>query len=59
MVKRCQGHRGGERLVKRPWLQLMCYTLVSGYEVGCIFWSGESRQDKGPKWQVEESERIR
>ena len=45
----CQGHRSGERLVERPWLQLVCCTPVSGHEVGHIFWSSESRRDKGPK----------
>jgi len=44
-----QGHRGGEQLVERPWLQLMCCTPVSGREVGCVFWSKGSRQDRGPK----------
>jgi len=23
---------------------------VSGHEVGCIFWSDGSHQDRGPKW---------
>jgi len=27
----------------------MCCALVSGCEVGCVFQSEESRQDKGPK----------
>jgi len=27
----------------------MCCTPVSGHEVGCIFWSEGSRQDRGPK----------
>jgi len=31
-----QGHRNGERLVERPWLQLMCCVPVSGREVGHI-----------------------
>ena len=44
-----QGHRGGERLIERPWLQLMCCTLVSGCEVGRVFRSEGSRQDRGPK----------
>jgi len=44
-----QGCWGGERLVERPWLQLMCCTLVSGHEVGCIFRNERSHQDRGPK----------
>jgi len=44
-----QGHRGGERLIERPWLQLIYCTPVSGREVGHIFWSEGSRQDRGPK----------
>jgi len=46
----CQGRQSGERLVERPWLQLMCCAPVSGREVGCVFWSSKSRQDRGPKW---------
>jgi len=46
----CQGHQSGERLVERPWLQLMCCTPVSSCEVGRVFQSSESCQDKGPKW---------
>ena len=45
----CQGHQSGERLVERPWLQLMCCTPVSSCEVGRVFQSSESCQDKGPK----------
>ena len=44
-----QGRRGGERLIERPWLQLMCCAPVSGREVGRVFRSERSRQDKGPK----------
>jgi len=44
-----QGHRGGERLIERSWLQLICCAPVSSCEVGCIFWSEGSRQDRGPK----------
>ena len=44
-----QGHRGGEQLIERPWLQLMCCAPVSGREVGCVFQSDGSRQDRGPK----------
>ena len=44
-----QGHRGGERLIERPWLQLICCAPVSGCEVGRVFQSEGSRQDRGPK----------
>ena len=44
-----QGRRGGERLIEQPWLQLMCCTPVSGREVGRVFWSNRSHQDRGPK----------
>jgi len=44
-----QGRRGRERLVERPWLQLMCCAPVSGREVGRVFWSEGSCQDRGPK----------
>jgi len=44
-----QGHWGGERLIERPWLQLMCCAPVSGREVGRVFRSEGSRQDRGPK----------
>ena len=36
--------------VERPWLQLMCCALVSGREVGRVFRSDGSRQNRGPKW---------
>ena len=45
----CQGCRSGEQLIEQPWLQLMCCALVSGREVGRVFWSEESRQDRSPK----------
>jgi len=44
-----QGRRGRERLIERPWLQLICCSLVSGHEVGRVFRSEGSRQDRGPK----------
>jgi len=44
-----QGHRGGERLIERSWLQLICCAPVFGREVGRVFWSEGSRQDRGPK----------
>ena len=51
-----QGRRGGERLIEQPWLQLMCCALVSSREVGRVFRSRESRQDRGPR---ESSEGVR
>jgi len=44
-----QGRRGRERLIERPWLQLMCCAPVSGHEFGRVFRSEGSRQDRGPK----------
>jgi len=44
-----QGRRGGEQLIEQPWLQLICCALVSGREVGRVFWSEGSRQDRDPK----------
>ena len=44
-----QGCRGRERLMERPWLQLMCCAPVSGHEVGHVFRSEGSHQDRGPK----------
>jgi len=44
-----QGHWGRERLIERSWLQLICCTPVSGCEVGRVFRSEGSRQDRGPK----------
>jgi len=35
-----QERRGGERLVERPWLQLMCCAPVSGREVVTYFGVG-------------------
>jgi len=51
----CQGCRSGERLIERPWLQLMCCAPVSGREVGHVFRSEGSRQDRGPKELIEGS----
>jgi len=51
-----QGRQGGEQLIERPWLQLICYTPVSGRGVSRIFWSEGSHQDRGPK---ESSEGVR
>ena len=44
-----QGRQSGEQLVKRPWLQLMYCALVSSREVGHVFRSSGSHQDRGPK----------
>jgi len=44
-----QGRRGRERLIERPWLQLICCAPVSGHEVGRVFRSEGSHQDRGPK----------
>ena len=52
-----QGCWGGERLIEQPWLQLICCALVSGREVGCIFQSKGSCQDKGPK-ELSEGARV-
>ena len=39
-----QERRGGERLIERPWLQLMCCVLVSGREVsGIPYWVRKSK----------------
>jgi len=46
---------GSSYIIERPWLQLICCTPVSGREVGCVFWSDRSRQDRGPK---ESSKRV-
>jgi len=48
-----QGCQSRERLVERPWLQLICCAPVFSHEVSCIFWSKESHQDKSPKWASE------
>ena len=45
-----QGRQSGERFIEQPWLQLMCCAPVSSREVGCIFQSDRSCQDRGPKW---------
>jgi len=50
-----QGRRSGERLIERPWLQLMCCAPVSGREVGHVFRDEESRQDRSPKESSEGS----
>jgi len=50
-----QGHRSGERLIERPWLQLMCCAPVSGREVGRVFRNEKSHQDRSPKESSEDS----
>jgi len=44
-----QGRQGGERLVERPWLQLMCCALVSGREVVAYFRVGEVTKTEVPR----------
>jgi len=44
-----QGYRGRERLIERPWLQLICCAPVSSREVGHVFRSEGSHQNRGPK----------
>ena len=51
----CQGRWSRERLIERPWLQLMCCAPVSGHEVGRVFRSEESRQDRSSKESSEGS----
>jgi len=46
---RSQGHRGGERRMERPWLQLMCCAPVSGREVVAYFGVREVANDRGSK----------
>jgi len=53
----CQGHRSRERLVERPWLQLVCCVPVSGREVGRVFRSSKSCRDRGPK-ELSEGARV-
>jgi len=52
-----QGCQGRERLIERPWLQLICCVLVSSREVSRIFWSEGSHQDRGPK-ELSEGARV-
>ena len=52
-----QGCQGGEQLIERPWLQLICCAPVFGHEVGRVFRSGESRQDRGPR-ELSEGVRV-
>ena len=53
----CQGHRSGERLIEQPWLQFICCAPVSGREVGCVFRSEGSCQDRVPK-ELSEGARV-
>jgi len=54
-----QGRRGGERLVERPWLQLMCCAPVSSREVVMYFGVGEVAKTEVLRRQVKESEWTR
>jgi len=54
-----QGRRGGERLVERPWLQLMCCAPVSGREVVTYFRVGEVAKTEVLRRRVKESEWTR
>jgi len=51
-----QGRRGGERLVERPWLQLMCCAPVSSCEVVAYFGVGEVAKTEVLRRRVKESE---
>ena len=48
-----QGHQSREQLIEQSWLQLMCCAPVSSCEVGRVFQSDGSRQDRGPKKTIE------
>jgi len=54
-----QGRRGGERLVERPWLQLMCCAPVSGREVVAYFRVKEVAKTEVLRRRVKESEWTR
>jgi len=54
-----QGRRGGERLVERPWLQLMCCAPVSGREVVAYFGVREVAKTEVLRRRVKESEWTR
>jgi len=54
-----QGHRGGERLVERPWLQLMCCAPVSSREVVTYFRVKEVAKTEVLRRRVKESEWTR
>jgi len=56
---RSQGRRGGEQLMERPWLQLMCCTLVSSHEVVAYFGVREVAKTEVLNRRVKESEWIR
>jgi len=53
-----QGRRGEERL-ERPWLQLMCYTPVSGHEMVAYFGVMEVVKTEVLGRQMKESEWTR
>jgi len=56
---RSQGRRGGERLMERPWLQLMCCAPVSGHEVVAYFRVREVTKTEVLMRRVKESEWTR
>jgi len=54
-----QERRDGERLVERPWLQLMCCAPVSGHEVVAYFGVKKVAKTEVLKRQVKELEWTR
>jgi len=54
-----QGRQSGERLIKQPWLQLMCCAPVSSYEVVTYFREIKVVKTEVLKGRVQESERMR
>jgi len=56
---RSQGRRGRERLMERPWLQLMYCAPVSGREVVAYFGVREVAKTEVLNRQVKESEWMR
>jgi len=53
---RSQGRQDGERLMERPWLQLMCCAPVSGREVVAYFGVREVAKTEVLRRRVKESE---
>jgi len=56
---RSQGRRGGERLIERPWLQLMCCAPVSGRGVVAYFGVREVAKTEVLRNRVKESKWTR
>jgi len=56
---RSQGRQGRERLMERPWLQLMCCAPVSGREVVAYFGVKEVAKTEVLRRRVKESEWTR